>query len=271
MKRCVCGKSKTLPLCDGAHRAKGWRCSARDPRYLFAATPALSNLAEALAHHLDGALLTSGTPETQRAHTLVWLSDGQDTDTLFARREHAQVQQTIVLAIDVAPHLLTALGTDVRAVTDPDLIAGAIAALSGAPTAVQSPYQRVFLSHAIQDEAQLFGAIHPLRQLGLDVFVCADSIPAGTAWHAAIEHQLTESDVVLFLASKAAARSTFCAFEIGMATGLNKPVRAVLLDDTIPGFIGSFYAVSVSRLQARKPWLSRDGALLDAMLVALGG
>ena len=26
-KRCVCGRSKTLPLCDGSHESPGWTCS----------------------------------------------------------------------------------------------------------------------------------------------------------------------------------------------------------------------------------------------------
>ena len=130
---------------------------------------------------------------------------------------------------------------------------------------------RIFVSHAVADEARLFPVLQALReQYGLELFVCADSIPSGHEWQQVIRAQLTQCDLFLIVSSKATVSSVYCAFETGMATALEKPVRVIHLegDATLP-YLSHVQASEIPRLLARKPWLTEDEALLDAVLDGL--
>ena len=61
--------------------------------------------------------------------------------------------------------------------------------------------------------------------------------------------------------------STYCAFEVGVATALEKPIRVIALEeDSTPAYLAHLQGMSVQRLLMRKPWLMPDEALLDAIL-----
>jgi hypothetical protein len=128
-----------------------------------------------------------------------------------------------------------------------------------------------FLSHAVQDEPLLQGAVDYLReQLGARLFLCADSISPGRPWKHEIESALLASDRFVFFGSAASASSAYCAFEAGFASALRKDIRVVLCDDTpVPAFLASIQAVSVPRTLRRRPWLTEHEVIVDALLDAL--
>ena len=127
---------------------------------------------------------------------------------------------------------------------------------------------RVFVSHAVADEGRLFPVLTTLReQYGLELFVCADSIPAGEAWQEEIRRQVSQCDLFLLVSSDAVMHSTYCAFEVGMATALDKRIGVVCLEDEVtPAYLTHLQGLSIPRLLIRKPWLLPNEALLDALL-----
>jgi len=129
----------------------------------------------------------------------------------------------------------------------------------------------IFVSHGVVDEPRIFPILETLReQYGLTLFVCADSINPGTDWQREIVEQLQRCDLFLALNSAATSRSVFCAYEAGMAAGLNKKTRVVSLDNSeLPLHLRGIQAVDVPRLLARKPWLTESDGLLDACLWAV--
>lgn len=122
----------------------------------------------------------------------------------------------------------------------------ASAALAGSPGAAEDaapapatpqapPLPRVFVSHAVSDEAVILPVVDRLRALyGLEAFVCADSIADGADWAGAIAAALEASDCFLLLLSAAVRRSHFCSFEVGYAVGKGVPLRIISLDGTLP-------------------------------------
>lgn len=88
--------------------------------------------------------------------------------------------------------------------------------------------KKVFLSHAVQYEVIILKTVAYMRSyLGMEVFVCADSIEYGQNWHSEIEGKLKEAELLLFLVSQSSVQSSFCAYEIGYARALGIPVRLV--------------------------------------------
>lgn len=275
---CICGRSSRPPLCDGAHRAADWSCARtvrQEAPFVFLADPMYTNLADRLAHRFDG-LSIGDLDGPIRCDRLVVLTGGHGASGLRKRMTGVQHRSCTVLGVGVPVETIgwafpNAECASLGAQSGVALWAEAEAFLSGGSshrTWLQKP--RLFLSHSHQDEAVLFPVIEALRSVyGLDVFVCADSIPGGTEWHARIETALRERDLFLSIVSESANRSTFCAFEAGMAVALGKPIRLVSLDGTRPpGHLEHLQAEDVPRLQARKPWLPRMEAILGAMLQA---
>ena len=277
-KRCVCGRSGRMPLCDGSHRSEGWECSVDTAdlvRFAFAANDNLRNLADRLAHRFKGQSLQSAA-ETIRCERLVLVTDGQDVDVLRRIAKAVQRVETLVLCIGMAPSVLgwafpEADCVGIEADSGPLLWSQVEDAVAQAVPAAEVHRPRVFLSHSVQDEESLFPIIDALRDhFGLELFVCADSIPSGSGWHEEIRRQVEGCDLFLFISSAAAASSSFCAFEAGIAFALNKSVHVLSLDGTPPPLhLQSIHAIDVERLQARKPWLTHGDALLEACLTAL--
>jgi len=267
-----------MPLCDGSHRSEGWQCAvAADElvRFAFVANDNLRNLADRLAHRFRGRSLQS-TAERIRCERLVLVTDGQDVDVLGRICEAVQRVETLVLCIGMDPSVLLwafpeADCVGIEAYTGPLLWSQVEEAVAQAVPAAQVHRPRVFLSHSVQDEEMLFPTIEALRDhFGLELFVCADSIPSGSGWHEEIRRQVEACDRFLFVSSAAAASSSFCAFEAGIAYALNKAIHVLSLDGTLPPLhLQSIQAIDVERLQARKPWLTHGDAMLEACLTAL--
>jgi len=276
---CICGRSSRLPLCDGTHRADDWSCDrvpGPDAPVAFLTDPTYANLADRLAHRFDGVVLDRRNAPP-RVGRLVVLTSGHPLRDLQARVAATPHEACTVIGIGVADETLGwafpgAEHTSLTSLSGVALWAEAESfLLEGEGRKGTPPRPRVFLSHAHQDEAALFPSIEALREIhGLDLFVCADSIPRGADWHATIEGELRSRDMFLAVISEHAARSTFCAFEAGMAVALDKPVRLVSLDGAPPpAHLQHLQSADVPRLRARKPWLPSDAAVLEAVLTAV--
>ena len=279
-KRCACGRSQSFPLCDGSHSSEGWTCSALDSlpvQRAFLAGPHLVNLAERLAHGMGG-VAVGERHDMVRAVELVVLSDGSDVAWLRTRLETVDASRTKVIGIGLEPNVISWAFPDTECVAvpddDPSGLWNAVArAVGEAPEALPAHARpRIFLSHAVADEGRIFPVLKTLRDTyGLDIFVCADSIPAGREWQSEIRERLVQCDLFLLLSSRSVVQSTYCAFEVGMATALGKPIRIIHLEErSTPPYLSHVQGGSIPRLLVRKPWLTDEEALLDGILDALG-
>jgi len=278
-KRCVCGLSARMPLCDGSHDAAGWRCDAPGVglvSLVFAASPFLRNLADRLAYETDGLSLHLMDGPV-RCRRLVVISDGHGVGAWETQWARVDADEMLILGVGRAAVQLARAYPDAGFVALPEepldaLWTAALAAV-GAPASVAAlaTLPSVFLSHAVADERVLFSVIGQLRDnLGLDLFVCADSITPGSQWQAQIQAELRARDLFLFITSKAAMASPFCAFEAGLATALEKTIRIVSLDGAPPPpHLQQIQATGVKRLRARKPWLRPTDALYEACVLAI--
>ncbi len=280
MKRCVCEQSTTFPLCDGSHASEGWTCAVSGGQVVpivFVASSSLGSLAERLAHRFGGAVadvLGGG----QAADRLVVLTDGHDVSGLREKVSRVEARERVLITVGIEPAVGSWAFEGWESVHIPEsgpamLWRAAEAALQQVPQAPLSTDEppKVFLSHSVKDEGQIFEVIDTLRSdFGIPIFVCADSIAPGTDWLNTIRTELHGCDVVLFLASEDASRSVFCAFEVGFASALGKPIHVICLDSSTPPlYLENLQAVQTSRLRARKPWLGPSDALLEACLIAL--
>lgn len=273
--RCICGRSGSFPLCDGSHQDEDWACAAEPSAgVVVVAGPALANLARRLAAKLRGMALTVGDAPI-RATRLVVLTDGTELDHLRPLASAVGSVQTRVVAVGVDPALVgTAFGGVVSGVEDgpgPVVWRRVLAALEAPGEPVVSTSRRWFMSHASADEALLEPLVAYLRsELGLDVFLCSDSLVAGQRWHDDIVAALHAADAVIFALSAASAQSVFCAWELGWAAGRGTPVRVVRLDETPPPApIQHLHLSDAVRFARNRPWLDADEARLLAMLDAL--
>ena len=280
-KRCVCGRSKTLPLCDGSHESPGWTCSPEEVDvlpYVFVASSNLQNLADRLAHRFGGASIQTAGEKLQ-CRRLVVVADGHDIDRLQDLRGSVDADSVVVMGVGPGAGALQWAFEDAVHLTVDEEFAPLLwkraeaALLSGSAQldAVERP--RVFLSHSVRDEAAIIDVVDALRdQFEIPIFVCADSIRAGDDWYAEIHDHLARCDVFVFVVSHSANASVFCAFETGVATGLGKPVRVVSLDGHVPpAHLQHIQSADIPRLLQRKPWLTEADALLEGLLSALGG
>lgn len=104
---------------------------------------------------------------------------------------------------------------------------------------------RVFVSHASEDAPALAKAKNALSKFGFQCFLAHDDIEPGDDYTEAIEQELQECDVFLYVGSKDAAHKAFCQQEVGMAKGLDKPILAFKAKDASPpaGFIRPMQAI----------------------------
>lgn len=280
-KRCVCGRSTSFPLCDGSHQNQGWQCSvvAQVPaNMVFVAGPHLVNLADRLAHRFGGVSLNAINGEIRTA-SLVILCDGADVQWLHNQISRVEAEQVRVIGVGVSIEVLQWAFPDYPCVTISDEKSTSLWRLVVSEVSTEPEKRntknvppKVFVSHAVADEGLLFPVLDVLRkQYGVELFVCADSIPVGDTWHDEIRRQLSTCDVFLLISSPAVVKSTYCAFEVGIATALDKPIRVIALqEDATPSYVAHLQGICVERLLLRKPWLSPDEGLLDAMLDILG-
>jgi|GEM_PF-1457495 len=280
-KRCICGQSARMPLCDGSHTAKGWRCDAPGVDkvdQVFAASPYLRNLADRLAWEMDGLSLHMIEGEV-RCVRLILISDGHGMAAWDVQSRRVDADEVLILGVGPAARRLTEVypkATFIKVPEEPldSLWSAVIAAIAHEPVdEIMAPLPRIFLSHAVADEAALYPVIERLRQhLAADVFVCADSIDPGVDWQAVIRRELRERDLFLFIATEASKASLFCAFEAGVATALEKTIRIVSLDGTPPpAHLQNIQSMDAVRLRTRKPWLRPTEAVYEACLIAIQG
>lgn len=272
--RCVCGKSSRFPLCDGDHGGADWSCTGGDtiPVAVLGAAH-LQSVADRLAHHLGG-VAVHRRRHLQAGRALV-LTDGTDLLELRALLQRVDTPAVEALAIDVPGGAIqAALGVPVREVPthEPLQLWRALLQALEQPVCTET-LRRGFLSHAVADEARLEPVVQYLRtEFGAELFVCADSIPGGADWRASIVSSLDEAEVFVLLVSDASVRSTYCAFEAGYALAKGIPVRMVMLESVAPpAYVSHLQGIDVPRSLARRPWLSADEALAEALLEALAG
>ena len=276
-KRCVCGRSSRFPLCDGSHRDADWTCARPEAsaRWLVVGSQSLHSLVERLAHRLGGQ--AGWNDEVQRATDLVVLFDGTDAAVLKTQLESVQATRVRILCIGIAPHAASWAFGSAEVVRVPEGSTGLFlhvekALLDGASPATDAPPDpRVFLSHAVADEPTLVEVVASLREgFGVPVFSCADSIETGARWHPEIMDHIQRCDCLILVCSEASSGSVFCAYEVGIAMALGKRVHLVGLDGTTPFLpVSHLQCESVPRLMARKPWLTRAEAILEAVLVGV--
>ena len=278
-RRCICGRSQTFPVCDGAHGNAVWSCSPDEPlaeaAVAFVSGPHLANLAEWLAHQRGGLAVHRHSGPVRAAEVVV-LTDGTDVSSVQAMLRRVSAAERRLLVVGVPGGALGAAfpGWPVctLAADEPLLLTReAQRALDAAPRAQASVLPSVFVSHAVADEGALEAVFDLLRgPLGAKVFVCSDSLEPGRPWRADLEAALRSHERFCFVSSAASVASPWCAFEAGMAVALGKPTRVVSLDGTPPpGFLSHVQMSDVPRLLQRKPWLEPEDALVEAFLAAV--
>ncbi len=274
-RRCVCGRSERFPLCDGSHNETGWSCvpeqvQAKDT-VILAASHYLS-LAEKWAYRL-GATHSARVHGMLRCNELWIISDGTDFERLLVEKKRFFAVHTHIVAVGCDPMFLQQLGPFDTMYTLQDEGIGSLwtqlLQLESHKENTQARrIPRIFLSHAVADERVLLPAVNYMRRyFQAEIFVCSDSILQGDSWYSTIETALREAESLCFAISSAFVRSSFCAFEVGMARALGKRLSLFLLDDTLPpAYIQDVQAVSVPRRMLQRPWLSQEEALLETMM-----
>lgn len=246
----------------------------------FVAAPALENLAEKLAaEHKAWAVHRS--LESVQCEWAYLLCEGADIESLKTLLARVRSQKLIIFCLNMAPELLTKAFPEAGlvAIEGSDLVAieaGLHEWLGREDKRVERPKQALarhslFVSHAVQDEAQIQPVVDELRQVfGLELFLCADSIATGEAWHEVILSRLRSCEMFVLLLSQHSKNSTFCAFEVGFAMARGLPIAVISLDgEAPPAFIQPYQMDCVVRTQARKPWLNEEQVLLDLVLNAI--
>ena len=282
-KRCVCGRSRSFPTCDGSHGARPdggavWTClpaSAAFAEQGFLAGRANHNLAERLAFEFGGIPVHS-TREPIEVGRLVVLTEGYDLPELEAALSRIRARDRVVWGLGEASAVVAEAFSGWTYVAIEDGGRSLWEELCRAARGELSParpvrLRRAFLSHAVADEGRLMPVVDRLRRTHqADVFVCADSIAAGAAWEPSIWRELTQRPTFLFAISKASVASVSCAFEAGAARALQKEIALVSLDGvTPPAFLQHLQSIDVPRRMAARPWLDAESALTAALLEAM--
>lgn len=277
-KLCVCGRSAALPWCDGSHDAEGWQCAvgARWSRLAFCASHRFENLAARLAAHYRGTAVRPG--QAVEADRCVVLVDGSDLDGVRALDAAVTAAARLVIAFGVPARALRPIfgGAPIVDVGPTHAFAAfrkACEVIDGLPpeSAVDGPLATAFISHAVADEPIIAPANRvAARVFGARLFWCADSIPSGATWQRDIVDALRSHDLFVYLLSAASRASSFCAFELGMACALEKPIHVISLDGTLPpAFVQHLQAVDLPRLRRTRPWMDLDDLLVEQLLIAL--
>ena len=252
----------------------GWSCTTKPiPRAQYVSVS--SNHYRSLAQKWSAqhnALVIEEEEEPQIICQELWVfCDGSDIESILFHRKRVRAQRVVLVSVSISHRLLFALGAfdSIIEIRD-ELNTSLWAQLQNAslqPPQKESP-QHIFLSHAVVDEAQWLPALDELRQtLGHTLFSCSDSIISGSNWYSEIIRELTACDWILCLISEGFLRSTFCAFEVGMARTLKKPILLVSVDDSFPpSYAQDLHMETLSRYCATRPWLTQKEALNEVVL-----
>ncbi len=278
MKRCVCGRSKTFPLCDGNHVSTGWNCAIQESisvERCFLASGNYASLSEKLAHHYNA--VSANSQEGRIAcEELIILCDGTNLERIHKEMRRINFQKQHLLVIGAPIEIV------VRAFPESDLQQSVSDDFSilwmeckralEAPKKIEDTraktFQSIFVSHAVEDEVVLLPIVEYIRAFfDVEIFLCTDSIYSGSNWYQTIVDNLARSEKVLAINSASFYRSTFCAFEIGMTRSLNKQLSIITLDrTTLPAHMQDIQSQYVQRVQKNKPWLSEKEALSEIFL-----
>lgn len=277
-KRCICGSSSKFPICDGKHGSQNWRCSPDElyfhPRIIIS-SPHYLSLAESLAHK-HNLLAFHLKTDVSHCEELIILHDSDDLQPLATYAQKIHHTRRRVISIDCpSPDVLNgdppAIRISIESMPFKQFIDAASNAINQTVSSDFNIPKRLFVSHAVKDEARIMPVINRLREhYRCTVFLCADTIPAGANWQIKIEDELRDSDVVLVMCSKNLNQSTFCAYEVGLAKGMRIPIRPILLDEIPPPiFLQHLNAPSVSRINKTRPWLNESDAIASAVFMTL--
>ena len=273
MRRCFCGKSKQYPLCDGRHTQVGWSCTTKSvPRAQYVTVSSLHyrSLAQKWSAQHNGLIIEEEDDFEIICQELWVFCDGSDIESILFHRNRVRAQHVVLVSISISHQLLFALGSFDSVIELQDKPKNSLWSQlqqANRETPQENRPQCIFLSHAVVDEAQWIPALDELRTLGHSIFSCSDSITAGSNWYTEIIRELTECDWVLCLVSKGFVRSTFCAFEVGMARTLNKPILLISIDDSFPpSYAQDLHMETLSRYCATRPWLTKKEALGEVVL-----
>jgi serine/threonine protein kinase len=295
-KLCVCGRSKSLPLCDWSHEAEDWTCAANTTwaKIGFCASYRYENLALKLASHYQGVTCVAGEP-LPALETSVIIVDGTDLDFPVEVNNQIRAKKRYVMTLGVDGALLNPLFPNshivdlaglnifqafkrIRSILDenadhpqgngPDQQDNQV---GKRPSPAQATLKSAFVSHAVKDEALIMPVLDYLyRYFRADIFTCADSISPGTNWQAEITDALQGKENFVYLLSQSTLISHFCSFEIGMAYALKKPIILISLDGSPPPtFVQHLQTIDLNRLEQQKPWLEKRDILLDELLRVL--
>ena len=227
-------------------------------------SPSLTPLGEWGANHVQGLLFCDLSKSIEHKIKNIWvLSDGIDIDILRVLLQQIPHYTEHWIHLNTAPlipqSLLHRTNIELFHYQLPEEIdIDQLTVSSLRACATQSPVDRkIFVSHSVQDEHFLLPILTILQDLyGIQIFTCAN-IPQRTEWYPMIESSLREADTVWAFCSTSFAESTFCAFEMGLARGLNKPIELVSIDASKPpAHLQHQNMASAVRTQDQMPWLS---------------
>lgn len=262
-------------MCDESHSEFGWKCAQSTgpiARIGLLSSNSLYNLASRLSHEFDIPLVDE--LQNSRIKRLMVLSEGSDYRKILPVIEDLDYQSLeFVFFNDYAEVPNNFQGAtqscfDLDSLSLWDDLKQLVLSSGKSRKSSHKRAKKVFLSHAVQDEVIILKTVEYLRSyLGMEVFVCADSIEYGKNWHSEIEGKLRESELLLFLVSQSSVQSTFCAYEIGYAQALDIPVRLVSLDGSKPpSYLQSVHMADCTRVLTQKPWLDFQAVLLEEIL-----
>ncbi|MFO0718070.1 MAG: toll/interleukin-1 receptor domain-containing protein [Nitrospira sp.] len=103
------------------------------------------------------------------------------------------------------------------------------------PDPCESSDDYVFVSYKRDDIALMAPILGALSEMGYKIWYDR-GIPGGAEWDSVIEARITNSRLLLLCVSQKSIRSKYVRREVKFADSLNKPVLAVMLEDTQLGW-----------------------------------
>ena len=272
-RRCICGRSQTFPICDGAHGSQNWSCTpSSHVEKVVIACPHYHSFAEWLAHQNQGMAAHQQKPDS--CDELIMIYDGCDINMI--QQQIVQLPHRKQRWIHVHDFLPDALQfSDNHQHFHIDATKLNIQDFSWSQALPIKRYrpskQSIFASHAVLDEAILTPCIEKIQQhYHPNLFFCRNSIQLGTLWQEQIQQKLEQSEIIWAFVSKNFCQSTFCAFEIGYAKALKKPIIPIVIDHApIPAYIQEYNALYYERHKMLQPWLNPEELILDMCLTTL--